>query len=72
MVIYAVLDDSRLLKILYSLDSKPPPESKPPVYNAFLMEKAFDKTPILYSIIRLQGTGVINSCAIRQSLISSP
>ena len=39
-------------RVLYSLDSKPPPkkygplESKPPVYiNAFLMEKSFDENP---------------------------
>ncbi len=39
-------------RILHSLDSKPPPkskphESKPPVYNVFLMDKPSDETPFL-------------------------
>ena len=33
-------------KIRYSLGSKPPPESKPPVYNVFLMDKPSDETPL--------------------------
>ena len=35
----------KLIEVLYSLDSKPPPESKPPVYNAFLIEKSFKENP---------------------------
>ena len=39
------LPTSSCIVLLYSLDSKPPPKSKPPVYNAFLMEKSFDESP---------------------------
>ena len=49
-----LVNNSASIQLLYSLVSKPPPESKPPskgsrVYNAFLMEKSLKENPRAYN-----------------------